>query len=46
VGEDGKNPKSSLHKNDDDDVSSILLYKKERENNDKKTNKLNVNQLL
>ena len=25
VGEDGENPKSSMHKNDDDDVSSILL---------------------
>ena len=25
AGEDGENPKSSMHKNDDDDVSSILL---------------------
>ena len=25
VGEDGENPKSSMHKNDDGDVSSILL---------------------
>jgi hypothetical protein len=25
VGEDGDNPKSSMHKNDDNDVSSILL---------------------
>ena len=24
-GEDGENPKSSMHKNDNDDVSSILL---------------------
>jgi hypothetical protein len=25
VGEDGENPKSSMHKNDDGDVNSILL---------------------
>ena len=25
AGEDGENPKSSMHKNDDGDVSSILL---------------------
>ena len=39
VGEDVKNPKSSMHKNDDDDVSSILLLKREkkkRAKNDKK----------
>ena len=30
MGEDGENPKSSMHKNDDDDVSSILLYKKRK----------------